>query len=413
MQNNRILYFLCCEVQLFILIFPFITLFSTLNVKPAYVIIEVLSYLLLFLSVLYILYRRQRFNYKEHYPLLIFLFFILLSILWVEPFLLSDSLYLTSRTIITILQTYVVIEILAAKHTNLLSLLKKYAVIIAIASLIFIILFPGLSLSDLEGRYQSFFPAPNSLGQIIAFAFIIINLYDRKKNSFLFLLFINSILIYQAILSDSMTSITGAVICFLVYKFRFLFKPLFIAVIIIGLLTPLLSFLYMNYTENLEIGSRDLTFTGRNEIWEILIVDMLKTNKLGLGFGYAGYWGIEDYSIFSSINHLFYKPHQGHNGFIDIWVHLGFVGLGLYLLFLSDFIKKLFKKTSSINIVFSLIILLIFINNITETSLFRIKDIYFIIFMLMYWYVKSTKKVPAIQPRKSHSQRNNINESIK
>lgn len=75
---------------------------------------------------------------------------------------------------------------------------------------------------------------------------------------------------------------------------------------------------------------REETLTGRSEIWETLIPYALKEPIIGYGFG--GFWTNEMKKI-AIVGHA-------HNGYLDMILSLGFVGLGILCLFLLSFICK-------------------------------------------------------------------------
>jgi O-antigen ligase len=77
------------------------------------------------------------------------------------------------------------------------------------------------------------------------------------------------------------------------------------------------------------ITGKNLTFTGRADIWEV-ILDHVRLRPL-LGSGYGAYWDIaptpgnESYAMYVRL-HSFY-PTQAHNGYLDVLNDLGYVGL--------------------------------------------------------------------------------------
>jgi exopolysaccharide production protein ExoQ len=67
---------------------------------------------------------------------------------------------------------------------------------------------------------------------------------------------------------------------------------------------------------------RDTTLTGRTELWEMILP--LAPNAV-LGAGYEGFWlGRRLLSMWAA---LWWQPMQAHNGYIEVYLNLGFVGL--------------------------------------------------------------------------------------
>lgn len=69
---------------------------------------------------------------------------------------------------------------------------------------------------------------------------------------------------------------------------------------------------------------RDATLTGRTELWEAVLASIGK--RTGLGYGYGAFWhtSAESESVFAAIG---WAAWHAHNAFLDVWLHLGVVGL--------------------------------------------------------------------------------------
>jgi O-antigen ligase len=74
---------------------------------------------------------------------------------------------------------------------------------------------------------------------------------------------------------------------------------------------------------------RNSTLTGRTEIWKAIWHAI--SNNVVLGYGFDGFWeGIRGKSA-DVILTLGWVAKHSHNGFLDIWLDLGIVGLGVFL----------------------------------------------------------------------------------
>jgi hypothetical protein len=388
--TDKYLAFLLGEVQLFLMLFPFTDFFVTFgrwfNAMP---IINLLSSLLLGLSVFYLLHvKKIGIKTNEHYLLFAFCAFMVVSLYWVDPYMKGDAKSYVIRTILTVIQTLAIVQVFSERGDQLLHSLKRFAIIVTVMSFLFINLFPDDSNWFLKSpeRHQSFFSSPNNLGQFLAFAFIIINFYRWKENGIKALVLLNLLLVFIAYKCDSMTSQIGVFICIAAYHFRFLLKILYPLVIAAGIgLTLFTHYRQNNNAEQVEFANRDMTFTGRSDVWDILINDMERNHKTIWGVGAGGYWGVEKTFPNNTIELLDWEPRQGHNGWLDIRVMLGWVGLGVLVIFLLHFLYGLYQKKRVETILF-FIPLIILINNMTESTLFRAKHFYFVLFMLIYWY---------------------------
>jgi exopolysaccharide production protein ExoQ len=124
--------------------------------------------------------------------------------------------------------------------------------------------------------------------------------------------------------------------------------------------------LFGNALLGLIVGSlgRDLTFTGRTDIWALLIP--IAKQHIILGLGYGSFW-INSPLPWPGLN-------EGHNGYLDVTLELGLVGLAILLAFLASYYRKarlaLTKDfdMAAFNICF---LLLAVIHNCTETSFAR------------------------------------------
>jgi len=121
---------------------------------------------------------------------------------------------------------------------------------------------------------------------------------------------------------------------------------------------------------SVEATGRDLTLTGRTDLWNDILVIASKHPMLGVGYG--SFW-IGDLANNLWQNHP-WKPEQGHNGYIDIYVELGVVGLIL----LGGVIIAAFKgalRTLEVNFEYGRLRLvyltMIVFHNITESSFGR------------------------------------------
>jgi O-antigen ligase len=89
------------------------------------------------------------------------------------------------------------------------------------------------------------------------------------------------------------------------------------------------------------ISGKDMTFSNRSAIWEIIKEDM--QNWPVLGAGYFAYWtGPDDLASPSHkfIARLFFYPFACHNGYLEVANDLGYVGLTVLLGYLAFFARQ-------------------------------------------------------------------------
>jgi O-antigen ligase len=124
----------------------------------------------------------------------------------------------------------------------------------------------------------------------------------------------------------------------------------------------------------LEATGRDMTLSDRTYLWKDLLDNAAKTRTFGVGFGafWVGPLGYELYPFpnWAKVTRT-WRPREGHNGYIDVYVDLGLVGLVLMLLVI------LFAVLSTLDDLESrfefgrlrvILLLSILINNFAESS---------------------------------------------
>ncbi|MBD1943457.1 O-antigen ligase family protein [Coleofasciculus sp. FACHB-712] len=124
--------------------------------------------------------------------------------------------------------------------------------------------------------------------------------------------------------------------------------------------------------------NKDLTLTGRTDFWP-LVINHIKQHPL-LGYGYQGFWqswrGAADPAADIIVVKTQFKPEHSHNGFLDLAVDLGFVGLGFFCLsFLTNIALAVqyMKRTQEPELVMPLLLITwAVMTNITETGLISI-----------------------------------------
>lgn len=106
---------------------------------------------------------------------------------------------------------------------------------------------------------------------------------------------------------------------------------------------------------------RNETLTGRTDIWAGLLAKVIQ--RPILGYGYGGFWTTETIEI--------HQVTEAHNGYLEILMNLGFIGLLLFSIFLLSSIRKAHRELINdyywgcLSICFFLVAMLY---NVTEAS---------------------------------------------
>ena len=93
-----------------------------------------------------------------------------------------------------------------------------------------------------------------------------------------------------------------------------------------------------------KIIGRDLTFTGRTYIWEVLI-DLIGQRPV-LGYGYGAFWG--EYSAPANMVRTIteWPVPTAHNGIIEVALAIGWLGVAI---FLFDFVLNFFRAAFTVH----------------------------------------------------------------
>jgi hypothetical protein len=397
--SGKLIGILLGEVNLFFLVFPFSSFFVTfgkwINLTS---LTNMCNMVLGVMSVAYLFFAARTFkiNWGRAIMLVAMMTTLVLSYIWADPVMKADSKTIIIRTIFAVIQTLVIVKICFEKGDEyVFDVLKRFAIIIGVMGALSIALFPAESCWTIDdsGRKQAFFASPNNLGQFLSFFFLFLNFYKRTSIKLPVLILLNLLIIYQANGCDSKTSLTGGILCFILYNFRFLIRPFLVFVICAGMYLPYYTGTFeKGEAEKIEFAKRDMTFTGRSDVWAIMLKD-LDTQKRNLfGFGIGGYWGDNHYHPKASLHELEWEPNQGHNGYLDTKVALGWFGVICLLGFLFQYFTNIFRVMNNKNIVMVFISVIFCINNITETTFFREKHFFFILLLVITWYTNFKKK---------------------
>ncbi len=269
--------------------------------------------------------------------------------------------------------------VLAARFTFLeqLKVLRWALRLSAVLSVAIIILGHGVLMSTGGPSARGVFNHKNRLGAAMALA-LLIEWYIPEQSRFLKTIKTLSFALSAALLvySNSMTSIvTLAITVLIMWSFRVIYRRYRV---LVPVLFPLLlvAGLLLGAT-GVSVGSltgsmgRSSDLTGRTELWSS-IASMIIERPV-LGYGFSGFW--EGASSEASVveSNVGWSPSYSHNGYLEITLSLGFVGLLLFLWILrTGFRRALFyaENPQSISDLWPLAFLVFFtIHNLAECSI--------------------------------------------
>lgn len=144
---------------------------------------------------------------------------------------------------------------------------------------------------------------------------------------------------------------------------------------------------------------KDADFTGRTDIWQLVLLDVQR--HVVLGTGYGAFWlGVDGPARYVA-QALNWVPLQSHNGYLDILNELGAIGLGLALCVFvrhAMLLGRLLvtnREEASMHAAFFIILL---VSNVTESEAFRGFLFYNILFFYSAASVASQVALARLQP---------------
>ena len=162
-----------------------------------------------------------------------------------------------------------------------------------------------------------------------------------------------------------------------------------------------LTLFVMQSSTILPLLGRDPTLTGRSDIWRVLLPSVAKRPFLGYGF-YAFWLGLTGESK-GIVQQLHWDFGYAHNGFLEVTLQLGAVGLGLFLLTLIQGLRSTWQclryDKSGRYEWYAGIILMTLIINIDDCSILWPKDLLSILYVVaccqLALRAKSLRVIPA------------------
>jgi len=136
---------------------------------------------------------------------------------------------------------------------------------------------------------------------------------------------------------------------------------------------------------------KDSTLTGRLDLWTMVFGETKKHLLTGSGFG--GFWVTASTMTDSFYEGFQWLPKSAHSGYLDIMNETGVIGLFIFVLMIIFYFVNLSKLGKSLYWIFFIIAALII--NITESSLFRPRnlsgDLFFFAYLVLFVDILKTR----------------------
>lgn len=225
------------------------------------------------------------------------------------------------------------------EYQEQLELLLLAGIAAAALSILMGVAFPkvGLDPTMHDGSWQGIFPQKNVCARAcVFFSLPAVVMWGRSVKGTLaamLALLLLGALVYKTHSATGMVLIAVAVLATVSLRF---FRKLpanesvVLGVVLIGGAIAGMYLLIEGFGNLLQFLGRDSTLTGRTAIWDGVIEAITKHPVLGYGF--AAFWlGVKGESANVVLAARWLIP-AAHNGFLDLWLQLGGVGLALFLI---------------------------------------------------------------------------------
>ncbi len=348
-------------------------------------------YFFSFISILPVLQKVFSIIKKEKF-LFIFLLWTLLSVIW------SDYSDISFKRWIQIFGGYIVClsAVIYFDSQSILKYFRSLTYFYIILSFLAVVIIPGASMQYEGSRvWRGLAAHKNLFGELVLICTIIVLFsirYLKTKNKTIdyLMLFISLLLLIG---SRSTTSLIVLIILGLIafssktqdkLGFGSLSKWIYYA-----LLSAVLVFyssaliLVPSFLESIfgALG-KDMTFTGRTDLWAYIIGIAFSASNPLIGVGYGGFWVYGSPNLIKLYSLTVERPIQAHNGYIDLTIETGFIGLSIVIIMTIWYFYNNFKKTDVQYWKYLVIATLII--NLQEATLFKVNAITGFLFMLSY-----------------------------
>ncbi|MEC4893383.1 MAG: O-antigen ligase [Oscillatoria sp. PMC 1051.18] len=269
-----------------------------------------------------------------------FIWFLIALI--ITSYLWSDFPDFTQRRSLALLETTTFGLYLASRY-SLKTQLKFTAMALGIAavlSLLFTLALPGRGIESgvHAGAWRGIFIQKNIFARLMVLSsivFLVVTPENRKQRYLIWSSF--GLSIGLILLTTSKTALALSMILLLMFplyqafRWRFtLATPFVLSVVLVVAST--VTWVLSNAERIVSSAGRDLTLSGRTIIWSALI-DKIQ-ERPWLGYGYMGFWhGIYGQSAYvGKVYGTTYIPPHSHNGFLELALAFGFVGVLFFVL---------------------------------------------------------------------------------
>jgi exopolysaccharide production protein ExoQ len=286
---------------------------------------------------------------------MVFLVLVPVSVLWSIS---SDDTMARFITILSVVCVWCAICVASWEPLRFQGVLRPVITFLILGSILFAMVSPELAIETGEGTlkdaWRGLTSQKNVFGQLASFGFIfwLHGLLTKQVKSWKAMLF-GGCAVAGVLFSRSSTSLLAStfVAVFLLMLMRTppswrRTMPYLIAAFASVVVTYALAILKL--VPGLEIllrpitafTGKDMTFSNRSVIWDIIKEHIQFSPYLGSGYG--AYWigPIPTSPSYTFLQRMYFYPTEAHNGYLEIVNDLGFIGLILLLGYLALYLRQ-------------------------------------------------------------------------
>jgi O-antigen ligase len=317
---------------------------------------ELLLYGISLGMVLWLVYQRKEQKrywsfWKRNWILMLFLTLSFCSVLWS-----------TNRAITIYISLLITVSAMIAAYLGMrysgqqwLHFIVYFGMIIIFLSYVLVALLPGVAIMSsigLVGNWRGVFSHKNYMGAIVAYcsaALLYLLLTDTRWGWRIFVAVFYLASIWLLVMSKSATGVIllilldGFTIAWLAVR-RWGSHLTKLHYMVMGAaVLGLILFTLLNPNRVLGLVGRSTAFTGRMPLWIYLLGNVM-ANHPWLGYGIGTVWDDPSFRAAAGFFAHWGGPiMNGHNGFVDILLYLGVIGLSIFLVTIILTVVRLFN----------------------------------------------------------------------
>lgn len=299
----------------------------------------------------------------------------------------SQDPYFTLRRGIVLVATTAFGIYFGSRYTvkEQLQLLGWACVLVVLSSVFVVVFFPryGIDHDLFPGAWKGAFPHKNAFARILWLSALVF--YFARPRAWRWILL--AVPMCLLVLSRSVTGMVAFGLVIITLPLYRLFRqkmsvwiPTFlllggaflVAIFLVGATLP----------DVLQAMGRDPTLTGRTYLWKAVLPSI--AGHCWLGYGFNAFWlGMRGQSA-SVLVRVGYVVSQAHNGFLNLVLELGLVGLGAFLAGYLQIWQRAFRflriSTDPIPLWLCTYLTLMLIYNLVESSILKQNDIFWVLY---------------------------------